>query len=270
MRNMFVNCFKDFEPLYHFTSFESAVRILASKKIKYGKMNQMNDPCESFRPIYISPNYITGDEVFDSINMVKEELKKYQQISFACDGKNGEGFSLNNMWGYYAEKGYGVCLVFDKRVVLKILASNDYGMVKYQKHYDPSFTFKKIKSKSESKIQMYIRRRTKSIFFIKSKEWEHEQEFRIVTRVEKLENNYLDLQTRWGDAIRCVIFSKAHDVNDEDDVFLSSSFMAISELAHKDCMLLQLAKDLKGNDILYDSHGNTKWGQVLDMWQLDL
>lgn len=44
----------------------------------------------------------------------------------------------------------------------------------------------------------------------------------------------------------------------------------IEKLAHKDCMLLQLAKDLEGNDILYDSHGNTKWGQVLDMWHLDL
>lgn len=35
-------------------------------------------------------------------------------------------------------------------------------------------------------------------------------------------------------------------------------------------MLLQLAKDLEGKIILYDSHGNTKWGQVLDMWHLDL
>lgn len=48
----------------------------------------------------------------------EEEMRKYQQLSFSqdrvVDGGHYLGFDLHTMWGLYADKGYGVCLVFDK------------------------------------------------------------------------------------------------------------------------------------------------------------
>ena len=45
-------------------------------------------------------------------------MRKCQQISFSqdrvVDGCYYLGFDLHTMWGLYADKGYGVCLVFDK------------------------------------------------------------------------------------------------------------------------------------------------------------
>ena len=43
-------------------------------------------------------------------------MAKYRQISLTIDDmeQNKLGFDLHQMWGLYADKGKGVCLVFDK------------------------------------------------------------------------------------------------------------------------------------------------------------
>ena len=66
----------------------------------------------------------------DKKNLLLEaELRRYQQISFAqdreCEDCTYLGFDLHSMWGLYADKGYGVCLVFDKDKLT--LQNGDYA-----------------------------------------------------------------------------------------------------------------------------------------------
>lgn len=84
--------------LFHYTTFLSAIKIIASKNILFGDFKNMNDISESRR------------EVFNEIAIV--ELCKYKSLSFTFDNSYKRGFEIGSLWGYYAEKGNGVCLVF--------------------------------------------------------------------------------------------------------------------------------------------------------------
>lgn len=105
--------------LYHFTSFKNACKIVGSKQMRFGKLSQMNDLVESNKMVFQRVVYGNLDE--DNLNglFAEKEMHKYQQISFAqdryVDNRIYEGFNLHPMWGLYADKGNGVCLVFEKR-----------------------------------------------------------------------------------------------------------------------------------------------------------
>lgn len=261
---MFNDLFKDYKPLYHYTTFENAVRILATKKIIYSRMDKLNDPLESFRPISFLSTKLTDENAYERITDAKEELEKYQQISFSMDTNFRKGFLLNNMWGSYANKGMGVCLVFDEQFLLDGLNRTPFGPVRYQRNYNPDIILSKTRLTSKASIRIYISNHSKSLFFRKSKEWEHEQEFRIVRRFDDTEKHYLELFEQWNKTIKCVIFMKANDVKDDDTVFDSSSYKAILELLPDGCKAVQLSKDLEGNDFLMDNN-NVLWGEVFDV-----
>ena len=223
---MFVDEFKKFKPLYHFTNFESAVRILASKKFRYSKMDNVNDPNESFRQIYCMLNNVSPDS-YEKIGAIIKELEHYQQISFSCDSALFRGFNLLNMWGNYADKGYGVCLVFDEDELIKGLQKKCFGNIEYINNYDPSISFM---ANSLDDVVDYVSNNIKSIFFKKSMEWQYEQEFRIVQRFDSTGDNYLDLNKCWDNVLKCVIFINANDVKKDEPVFGSSYYKVISKL----------------------------------------
>lgn len=255
---MFINCFEDFDPIYHFTSFESAVKILASQSLRYGQLKSMNDPNESFRQVYFQCNWNPDDDNYKKLGKAKEEIKLYQQISFSCNTPKRHGFQLQNMWGNYGDKGYGVCLVFNKDLLVKNIHKKYYGKIRYLTDYNPAITILQDKNIIESDYS--FKKHVRSLFFNKSIEWKCEQEFRIVQHFSDMSEHYLRLQDCWNDAIKAIIFDRAADVHEEENVFKSSSYKAISKMIPKDCMLLQKGKDLDGNDVLYDIDKETKWG----------
>ena len=66
-------------------------------------------------------------------------MAKYRQISLIKDNVRQQGFNIPAMWAHYAERGRGVCLVFDKKKLLSGLGKNmRRGKVKYKVKYDPS------------------------------------------------------------------------------------------------------------------------------------
>ncbi len=255
---MFVNCFEGFEPIYHFTTFESAVKILASQSLRYGKLIHMNDPNESFRQVYFQCNWIPDNDTYKNLDKAKEELNLYQQISFSRDTKKRYGFQLQNMWGSYGAKGYGVCMVFNKDSIVKNIHKKYYGKIRYLNDYNPAIII--FQNKNNYGIDYSFKKNIRSLFFNKSIEWKYEQEFRIVQHFSDMSEHYLKLGDCWNDALKAIIFDKAADVHDEDNVFQSSSYKAISMMIPKDCLLLQKGKDLDGLDVLYDSEIETKWG----------
>lgn len=90
--------------VFHFTKFESALRIIASRSLKFGRFENMNDIAEVKRDVY---GLIPTDTI-------SNELSNYQSISLTLDNLSHRGFYIDPLWGHYAQGGNGVCFVFDK------------------------------------------------------------------------------------------------------------------------------------------------------------
>lgn len=86
--------------LFHYTRLESALKIITSNTLLFGNFETMNDISEVRR------------EIFDE--KLEKEICLYKSISFTTDQNDPRGFAVDSLWGYYAEKGNGVCLAFDK------------------------------------------------------------------------------------------------------------------------------------------------------------
>ena len=148
------------EKLYHFTSFDTALLIIKSLKLKFSSLSNTNDICENSKNIY---NYYNSNDSI-SIDKIREEIYKYRQISFSID-KDSDGrlgFDLHQMWGLYANKGYGVCLVFDKEKLLNS-SKNNSGKVLYSKDTSPD-TFTNVTKTPE--IRGWIRKNKKWEIFL--------------------------------------------------------------------------------------------------------
>lgn len=219
--------FEHTEKLYHFTSSDTALKIIDSKCLRFGKLSNMNDVHESDKFICVDT---TGKKIeqfsSDVLDALNGEIHKYRQISLTAEGEPRDklGFNLHQMWGLYADKGEGVCLVFDKKELLQKLDSNIVsGRVSYGdtvESYHVSF------AKNPNDVPCEIKKNTKSIFFHKRIEWEHEQEFRLIKRCPNLNREeYL----RYGESLKFIILSSK--LCDIDEVRYSKYINTIENCA---------------------------------------
>ena len=123
--------FKSINKLYHFTKFDTAIKILGSHNLRFGRLHDMKDIHENDKLSYVNlqGNTIQSfqSEILEAIDV---EMAKYRQISFTDDNKQGNlGFDLHQMWGLYADKGQGVCLVFDKDILCRKLDGDRKSVV---------------------------------------------------------------------------------------------------------------------------------------------
>lgn len=169
MGDIITQRFKKTNRLYHFTTYDAACKILKSKQLRFGKRYKMNDLLESekivFQRTFLDMNQDTHNGLY-----AEAEMMRYQQISFSQDRIVGEtvyeGFNLHTMWGLYAERGYGVCMVFDKEKLR--LGEKDYARdVIYEDGIMPDYVFR---NESKAGIRAEIWRRRDEIFFVKRKE----------------------------------------------------------------------------------------------------
>ena len=197
--------FEKTEKLYHFTSFDTALKIIESNRLRYGRLNNMNDIHENDKIVFVDANNHPTDKFpSDVLDELYDEIYKYRQISLTADGKEGDkdGFDLHQMWGLYADKGEGVCLVFDKEELEKGFGSAvSHNRVSYDKAVDSYFISL---SYTIDKVSAEIREHADEIFFHKRREWEHEQEYRLLRRCPlATREEYLFL----GHALKFVILS---------------------------------------------------------------
>lgn len=197
--------FEKTEKLYHFTSFDTALKIIESNRLKFGRLNNMNDIHENDKLMFADAN---GQEIdvfpSDVLDALYDEIYKYRQISFTADGAKGDkdGFDLHQMWGLYADKGEGACLVFDKNELKKGFSK---GMIYERVSYDETVESYYVSfSNNPSEIAQEVKEHASSIFFHKRKEWEHEQESRLLKRCSiSMREEYMC----FGHALRFVILS---------------------------------------------------------------
>lgn len=169
--------------LYHYTSFDSFVKIWLSQRLLFSPLSKMNDVQEkSVRCASSSPNSIP-------ILMAYNEIRrKYKQISFTMDYDSYfKGCMSPIMWGHYADKCNGVCIEFDA-MQLSFPDGALYGPIHYKKamaHNTPIPS----SVKAIEDIDKYIRRNAKRILFTKQFGWREENEFRVVSA----DADYLDI-----------------------------------------------------------------------------
>ena len=236
--------FQQIDKLYHYTKLDSAIRIILSHQLKFGRLGDMNDVNEAYKRIsYAHRSNVRTEDV-------QNELKRYRQISLTMDDSSYQGFDISAMWGHYAEKGKGVCLVFDKRKLLKCLTSDMHSCkVNYKRK------FKGYIHINSENIGKSLERKRKGFFFTKSSDWKYEQEYRIITKVDSDTN---DLFLDFKDSLIAIVLQYADGYDNyipiNDTVFSSLNFKMLDKIAKRNMLILEKG-DLFGETNLRNRDG---------------
>ena len=233
--------------VFHFTKFESALRIIATRSLKFGRFENMNDIAEVKRDVYgMVP-----------ANIINDELSKYQSISLTLDNSSHRGFKIDPLWGHYAQGGNGACLVFDndklaQRVVEQFGKKAIIAPINYLPNSSNAiFT----EGDSQGAVEKYIEDNLEDIFFTKSLDWEYEQELRILIKEEGTNEKFL----YWDDALIAVILClpKVYDYKESPEFKILKSMLA-------DIPILNYTTSI-GNKLLVDEDGK----KVCDIHEKD-
>jgi len=202
--------FEGDDVLFHYTSTETALEfILEKKQLRFSSRKNTNDPIENGD----ITKYFSGGSLSELSKEEYNYLKSYyafklnniKQLSFCkneIDNKEYDrqfikpyeyyGGLKPRMWEQYGNNYNGVCLIFSKDKLLKQINNQFYpDNVNYDKYSILeqkmlSFNIPKVK---EIGIENYCEIIFKNIFikslFLKHKDYEGENEFRILTFSEK-------------------------------------------------------------------------------------
>lgn len=162
--------------LYHYTSFNTFLKIWHTKTLLFQPFYNVNDRLERSKFVKI-PDF--SNESKSQLNKLDIQLASYRQISLLTDySETIKGFMSSMMWGHYGDKGNGVCieLDYDKLNLL------DQTIIKNKVDY--SIEIKAPTLKKEDDILNFIDTHIDYFFFQKTKEWEGENEYRLVSRIQ--------------------------------------------------------------------------------------
>lgn len=183
--------------LFKYAPFSlNTLRILINNELWFGKPDIFNDPNEAeFILTYDDKEY----EYLDFQIIIQENLK--QQIIETDSGKNNPtGFEKREfekelkkvirdylgicsmstvcndilMWAYYADSNEGVCIVFDKEILIKSIESDSDNKVSY------SSSISKANFKSKGKLGHLFS--NKEFYMDKLENWRSESEYRFIRR----------------------------------------------------------------------------------------
>lgn len=128
--------YNDDEYLYHFTSIDAATKILYDESLKFSKLCRTNDTLES-KPKIFFEGLSNKQDVFDLRRHIMElNNDMLQLLCFTMDyakldsnvndktkysDYSGRGFSLPRMWAQYARNNSGVCMVFKRKEIIRLI-----------------------------------------------------------------------------------------------------------------------------------------------------
>ena len=180
--NLTPNVFGSNDYLCHYTSFNNLCSILSTMTLRISSYKNSNDMAE------------LDSNIASILNSNKTcEIEQYipnqcGYISFSTniwDTKNNIiskfGYLIPSMWGIYADKSRGACLVLDKDILLQENAQ----MLSHAKWFEfidisyQQYQGLKLVSKTES-IEDIARKNYKHILGVKHDSWSFEQEHRCV------------------------------------------------------------------------------------------
>lgn len=210
--------FNRIEKLYHYTNFNSFMKIMESHSLKFGKLPQMNDINERQKEIFTIYQEGNGEHSF--FEEIEDALAKVRQISLTEDGPL-PGFDIPAMWGHYADRGNGVCIVFDKQRLEGQIKKESFssGSVKYIDQANP-IAYNKDKYAS---VNNYFRKEQDTLFFTKTIDWSYEQEFRIINFADSHIDSFINI----SDCVVAVILFNNDNIN------ITPLYTAITEIVNR-------------------------------------
>lgn len=167
--------------LFHYTKFESFLKILEDLTLlpsSFGKLNDMNEGNVS--NMNMNVNFMV---MYNAEKFIKERChilsfsQNYDEYEIVQEGTNHPA-----MWAHYAENSNGVCIVIDKDAFIKknkvILESHFYKFedVEYSLFNTPDDNDIDYNAKTPEE---FIKNNWKGLFFLKHKDWENEDEHRL-------------------------------------------------------------------------------------------
>lgn len=160
--------------LYHYTSFDSFVKIWLSKKLLFNDVSYVNDVYES--------NFSMRMHSLNSLNFTndfKRCRKEYKQVSLTMRYDSYmDGDMSPAMWGIYGRSGKGVCieLDYDKLDLTGTIQSEIF-------YEDPLPLPPSLDEITDiDKIDDFILQHQRELLFTKHKSWQFENEFKILKR----------------------------------------------------------------------------------------
>lgn len=139
-----------FVKAYHFTTIDSALKILKNETLKVSRFNELNDPFE-----LLSAN-IGDKSIRREIKNIRDNIIDIQGIiSFSKSWRNPV------QWAHYADRHKGVCLSFDIEENLLTNVTYHAGRSKFSTNLTP-----------------------KEILSSKFNSWKYEKEIRMIIELE--------------------------------------------------------------------------------------
>ena len=195
--------------LLHFTTLKSAALIVRENCLNLGDFHRSNDLYENLKQLHAMPFHVKRlpDSNYRGSFSEKSELidglGNIRFLSFCKAQALGSGkpwyvkndeLAFRKMWGQYADKFGGVCLIFDKE---KLEQAGDQWRNNFESgkaHFSAfNVEYKKttpeIRTNDQLKALLNVEELQK-YFSIKHEDWKDEQEFRFLFRCSSDEKHF--------------------------------------------------------------------------------
>lgn len=175
--------------LYHYTKYDTFLKILNSSSLKSSQLCKMNDLNEA--------DLSNLDWTRDFLMMWDAQNYIQTQCSLICFSQNyevesvcREGANHPAMWSHYAENSNGVCLVFDRNDLIEINEDRlnkvfyKFEAIDYTWNHNPRVD---ICLEKYSNVSEFIHENYRELFYKKDLDWSNEWEVRLFAETPLLE-----------------------------------------------------------------------------------
>ena len=250
--------------LLHFTTLKSAALIVRENCLNLGDFHRSNDLHENLKRLHAMPfrmerlpdsNYRGS---FSEKSELIDGLGNIRFLSFCKAQADGDGkpwyvkndkLAFRKMWGQYADKFGGACLIFDKE---KLVQAGEQWRKKFEPENAHFSAFEVEYKKTTSEIQ--TNRQLKALsnfeelqkhFSIKHSDWEDEQEFRFLFRSSSDDMYFPPISLH--DSLIGVLLGEKNNPNLRDQVYETAELGFVNLLRDK------IHEDLQNNFINFSS-----------------
>ncbi len=167
--------------LFHYTKFEKFKLIMKDLTLLPSSFERLNDMNEgNVHNMNLNRNFMV---MYNADKYIKENCRiiSFSQ-NYEINGLGHEGTNHPAMWAHYADNSNGVCIVIDKETF--IAKNKDIFENYFYKFEDVEYNLfntpdsEKIDFEAETEYE-FIKKNWKSLFFLKHKDWENEDEHRL-------------------------------------------------------------------------------------------
>lgn len=185
--------------LYHYTTLDNFFSIWELKVLRFSYSKNTNDYFEREKTyVFCQDTFTYKGKSLDRTcfkefrQSIGEELDKYRQVSFCFDySRKMPGYASPMMWGQYArsKKGKrkwqdGVCLALDSDKLIRPTSPFFERKVNYSDNVKPPFV-RDIDFTRKDAAERFVMKNKYQLFFNKHRHWEHEREYRFVSKTAK-------------------------------------------------------------------------------------